>query len=172
MLAEMELLDEMPLTLEDIAKRKTEEAREKFRSERRLLKKVIAGSHGDAAKAESMPDEITVRRTGIGWSATTAKLTRTGDTPEQAIARLSMCLRIAVRSPADLARDKRFVRGISTPTCNVQDFNIKPDLDSEYRYQVDFTSSVRLLRGDIERLFPAMMRTHGGQDDKCDDDGE
>jgi len=130
------------------------------RPAKRTPKKAQVGIAG-----RDLPEQITIIRHGVDWEATADGESVAADNPAQAVGRLLVRLRVRPQPNTEATATVRATRAMIFPTCSVLDFHIEPGLDNDYRYLVEFTSNVGLIRGDIEALFCAMMRLGAAADD-------
>lgn len=110
-----------------------------------------------------MPEGIGLWRNEGLWFAEGSGITVKGRTPEEAAIRLMRHLRIVTDDPALAILNQRICHGCSAPCCDVTHMEI---VESKFAgvndYTISFRSNVQLDKGDIERMFMAMMRRESG----------
>jgi hypothetical protein len=143
-----------------------EASKRRHHSQRQALKERQATT--DLARGHTKPppevNKIAIYKRNDQWVATAGQHVIIDNDPESAMRRLLVRMCFAAQSHDEISKRMRLYRSmpindLACPSCSVLDMNTKADLDGEYRYVVDFTTNIRLCRGDVEGLFCAMMKS-------------
>ena len=110
-----------------------------------------------------LPDKITIERKNGQWVARAKGRCKIGNSPDEAMQRLLVAMRLRWPTPEETHHLAQLYASSCGPSCDVGDFRIKPDLDGMAHYLVDFTSNMKLNRGDFEQAL--CMGLRGGVGD-------
>jgi len=151
----------------EIRTKNVQKAKDAMKRERRCR-------HANPTSGMELPDRITVVKRDGRWVAMAEHCCGIDDSPEAAMHRLFVRLRIRPPTPNEEERAARLLRAIGAPSCEVHEFGTKPniDLDRDMRYVVDFSTNAKLNRGDFEAMICAGLRSMESRDDEDGGDEE
>ena len=139
---------------------------------KRRFKLESRASARETLNHKPMPGKIEVVRRNEQWLARCGRTCVLDNDPERAMRRLLVRLRASDHSPGAKHDRARLYRFMAVPDCDVVDVQIKSAVDGRCRYVVDFISTAKLYRGDIETLLAGMICKEAGHEQGCSETGD